>query len=206
MRTSATLNFAVYFSLGLGKPASPPWGPWSTAAPTASVLSSAPTAWIDSGIVVGQTVSIAGSELTAVNQFLGIPFAQPPIDDLRFAPPQRPHPWASPKLATRLPPARLQDFGNASSGRAFQMNVFNTPPPPNGESEDCLYLNIYAPTGGPENKPVFFWIYGGGLLFGANSLPLYDGTDFAANQDIIVVTINYRTNCKFGAVQTCVGY
>ena len=57
-----------------------------------------------------------------------------------------------------------------------------------------MFLNVYVPTGGSQDKPILFWIYGGGYKFGANSLPLYNGTNFAANQDVIVVTTNYRTN------------
>ena len=75
------------------------------------------------------------------------------------------------------------------------MEAFNNPPP--AESEDCLYINIYAPaTHGKhqEGKTVMFWIYGGGLQFGNAGNFYYDGTSFATNQDVIVVAANYRTN------------
>lgn len=76
------------------------------------------------------------------------------------------------------------------------MAAFNTPAPP--ESEDCLSVNVYAPAlpynGGNKLRPVMFWIYGGALEFGNNASPAYDGTSFAANQDVILVAINYRTN------------
>lgn len=63
------------------------------------------------------------------------------------------------------------------------------------ESEDCLNLNIFAPASPAlELKPVIFWMYGGSFSFGSGSLPLYDGSGFAANQDVVIVTINYRTN------------
>lgn len=71
---------------------------------------------------------------------------------------------------------------------------FSTPGPPAGESEDCLYLNIFAPSGATSgSKAVMFWLFGGGYVFGTGSLPLYNGTSFAENQDVVVVTINYRT-------------
>lgn len=77
------------------------------------------------------------------------------------------------------------------------MEAFDTPPPPS-ESEDCLNLDIYVPAGAQQNsdnpRPVMFWIYGGGLAFGYNGVPAYDGTSFAANQDVIIVATNYRTN------------
>lgn len=66
------------------------------------------------------------------------------------------------------------------------------------ESEDCLYLNVYAPSTASESggRAVMFWIYGGSLQFGNAMQPLYDGSAFAAYQDVIVVTANYRTNGK----------
>ncbi|KAJ7509590.1 Carboxylesterase [Mycena galericulata] len=85
-----------------------------------------------------------------------------------------------------------KQFAFATS--AFTQFLFNNPPPAS-EAEDCLFLNVWAPSTNTQvKKPVVFWIYGGSLLFGTASLPGYDGTSLAANQDIVVVTINYRTN------------
>jgi carboxylesterase type B len=74
------------------------------------------------------------------------------------------------------------------------MTVFNNPPPI--ESEDCLYLNVYAPSTDPppDGRAVMFWIYGGSLQFGNAGQAVYNGSAFAAYQDVIVVTVNYRTN------------
>ena len=76
------------------------------------------------------------------------------------------------------------------------MQVYGAPfglgPP--GESEDCLYLNVYVPETASTSKAVMFWIHGGQIAFGTASLPIYDGSGISANQDVIVVTINYRTN------------
>lgn len=75
------------------------------------------------------------------------------------------------------------------------MQWFNTPPPPTVEDEDCLFVNVFAPTGAADaSKAVMFWIYGGGFGFGSGALPQYDGSSFAASQDVVVVTFNYRTN------------
>ena len=77
------------------------------------------------------------------------------------------------------------------------MAVFNNPGgPPPVESEDCLYLNIFAPSTTPPagGRTVMFWIYGGSLQFGYAGDVAYDGSSFAANQDVIVVTTNYRIN------------
>ena len=72
--------------------------------------------------------------------------------------------------------------------------MFNNPAPK--ESEDCLYLNVYQPDARAKapGRAVLFWLYGGSLQFGTGSLPGYDGSYLAAHQDVIVVTINYRTN------------
>lgn len=80
------------------------------------------------------------------------------------------------------------------SSSQFTQAVFNNPPPE--ESEDCLYLNIYAPATPPggAGRAVMFWIYGGSLQFGNAGQDTYDGSSFAAYEDVIVVTTNYRTN------------
>ena len=64
------------------------------------------------------------------------------------------------------------------------------------QSEDCLYLNVYAPSSAAKTsgRAVMLWIYGGGLQYGTASQALYDGSAFAAYQDVVLVTINYRTN------------
>jgi carboxylesterase type B len=70
------------------------------------------------------------------------------------------------------------------------------------ESEDCLYLNVWVPTGdAPDGGwPVMFWLYGGNLQFGTAGLPMYSGEHIAADRGVIVVGTNYRTNgdkCAF---------
>jgi hypothetical protein len=74
------------------------------------------------------------------------------------------------------------------------MAVFNNPPP--AESEDCLYLNVYAPSAPGQGRAVMYWIYGGSLQFGTAGQIYYDGASFASYQDIIIVSVNYRTNGK----------
>ncbi|CAN9220242.1 unnamed protein product [Alternaria alternata] len=80
------------------------------------------------------------------------------------------------------------------SSSQFTQAVFNNPPPE--ESEDCLYLNVYAPATPPggAGRAVMFWVYGGSLQFGNAGQDTYDGSSFAAYEDVIVVTTNYRTN------------
>ncbi|KAF2111203.1 carboxylesterase [Lophiotrema nucula] len=151
-----------------------------------------PSASVDTGSLTGTTTTFASSTAT-VNQFLGIPFGSKPP---RFSPPAAAPKWSGIYDASKYKPACVQQFSYPQETRDFIIAVFNTPPPPAGEDEDCLNLNVFAPaaTVGAALKPVMFWIYGGAFSFGAGSLPLYDGSHFAADQDIVIVTINYRTN------------
>lgn len=92
-------------------------------------------------------------------------------------------------------------YSDPPAARAFKERIYNYPPPPAGESEDCLYLNVYTPAiGKSQNEPktVMMWFYGGNLQLGSNAIDMYDGTSFAANQDVVVVAANYRTNGTFG--------
>jgi carboxylesterase type B len=165
-----------------------------TLAAAAIAQTTGPTVTTADGPVVGRANRSPGSRV-AVDQFLGISFAQPPINDLRFAPPRRPEPWTDPRNSTDQPPACIQFFGRPGPSTDLAQLLYNDPPI-GEDSEDCLYLNVYVPNGGEDDKPVLYWIHGGSGIIGGVSLPLYDGTDFAANQDTIVVTSNYRLGCQ----------
>ncbi|EME85427.1 uncharacterized protein MYCFIDRAFT_186051 [Pseudocercospora fijiensis CIRAD86] len=161
-------------------------------------LGGGPTATIENGIVHGLTTSLPAAT-APVNKFLGIPFAKSP--PTRFGPPE-PAPQSQAILnATAWSPACLQQFVYPIYVQKFTEYVFNNPNPE--ESEDCLYLNVYAPSSPApcDGRPVMVWIYGGALQFGNAGQPYYDGSSFAAYEDIIVVTINYRTNI-FGFATT----
>ena len=157
-----------------------------------------PTATIDAGVVIGTTTSIPAATAT-VNKFLGVPFAKSP--PTRFAPPESPGQIGTIN-ATAWSPACIQQFLYPQSSQEFTELLFNNPAP--AESEDCLYLNVYAPsTPAPaDGRAVLFWIYGGSLQFGNAGQTAYDGSFFAAYEDVIVVTTNYRTN---GKLSCCLG-
>lgn len=122
---------------------------------------------IDSGLVSGSGV--------AVRSYLGIPYAAPPVGDLRWKPPQPVKPWKGIKVAKAFP-AMCPQF-------AFI---------PGPQSEDCLGLNIWTPAKSASEKlPVMVWIHGGGFIIGASSQSAYDGEPLAA-QGVVVVSINYR--------------
>jgi carboxylesterase type B len=159
--------------------------PWTTL--TQSTDNSRPNATIDSGVVLGITKSDNASGVQ-VDAFLGIPFAGQPV---RWAPPKPPAPWKQPFDASKYGPACVQQFNYPAARRDLILQWFNTPAPQ--ESEDCLNVCVYAPTlkDKAKLKAVMVWLYGGGLLYGSNAIPHYDGSTLAANEDVIVVVVNY---------------
>lgn len=147
-----------------------------------------PTAIIDSGAIVGTTTTLPSST-AVVNKYLGVPFGKPPV---RFSPPEPAERWSTNYNATKWGPACIQEV---SQSVQFLFDLLNMPPPLGGEDEDCLNLNVFTPANASAgSKAVLVWIYGGAFRNGASSVPQYDGSSFAANQDVVVVTFNYRTN------------
>ena len=112
--------------------------------------------------------------------FKGIPYAAAPVGALRFQPPQPAKAWSGTLKALSYGKAEVQP-PNAIAGTA-----------PTQQSEDCLFLNVWAPKLDSSRRPVMVWIHGGGFKNGAGSDPLYDGANLARRGDVDVVTINYR--------------
>ena len=124
--------------------------------------------------------AVQGTREGNVTAFEGVPFAAPPVADLRWRAPKRVAQWTGIRKATSFAPACMQK-GLSMPGE--------TPPK---VSEDCLYLNIWTTNvGTKEPQPVLVWIYGGGFTNGSASMPLYWG-DHLAKRGIVVVTIAYR--------------
>lgn len=129
------------------------------------------------GAVEGQALE------SGVLKFAGIPFAAPPVGDLRWRPPQPAAAWEGSRDATEFsascwqplsPPGSFYDTGDIE------------------RSEDCLYLNVWTGAEHAEAAlPVMVWIHGGGLQTGSGSTLLYDGESLA-NRGVVLVTINYR--------------
>jgi len=127
------------------------------------------------------TVEGTVGETSGVRMFRGIPFAAPPTGDLRWKPPQPVKGWQGVLKTTNFGPRCMQHpvFGD--------MNFRS-----NGMSEDCLYLNVWAPPGADKKKlPVLVYFYGGGFIAGDGSEPRYDGESMA-QKGIVTVTVNYR--------------
>jgi para-nitrobenzyl esterase len=135
-----------------------------------------------SGNVQTESGTISGASESGVIVYKGVPFAAPPLGDLRWRPPVPVAPWTGTRKADAFAPACMQT-GVSMPGE--------TPP---AISEDCLYLNIWTPAKTnttQEPLPVIVWIYGGGYINGSASMPLYWG-DRLARKGAVVVTIAYR--------------
>jgi para-nitrobenzyl esterase len=144
----------------------------------------------------GTTIALAdgtieGETAGATRRFLGIPFAAPPVGELRWRPPQPPVPWSGTRATTAF-----------SSACPQRPSTLGTP----SENEDCLYLNVWTPEPAPAAPlPVMVWFHGGGNEFGSTGdvIPLglggliFDGQLLTERRDVVVVTTNYRLG-KFG--------
>jgi para-nitrobenzyl esterase len=116
-------------------------------------------------------------------RFAGIPFAAPPVGDLRWAPPAPVEPWDGVRDAKAFGATALQ---NPDMLTAFLGMV------PEPQDEDCLFLNVRTPASDDARRPVMVWIHGGAFIFGSGSSPLYDGTPIVDGGDVVLVTVNYR--------------
>ena len=118
---------------------------------------------------------MVGKRAAVVDEFLGIPYAAPPVGDLRFRPPHPHAPWLVPRPAT--------DYG----GICPQLSAEGVT-----GHEDCLFLNVFAPTARSGRRPVMVWIHGGGYNAGAASEALYNPPEIVRVAGVIVITFNYR--------------
>jgi len=131
--------------------------------------------------VAGTTLEGTSDKNSVVRSFKGIPFAEPPVGDLRWKPPQPIKKQPSLRQADKFGPRCMQRpiFGDMN----FRAN---------GMGEDCLYLNVWTPAkSGREKLPVLVYFYGGGFVAGDGSEPRYDGAGMAG-KGIVAVTVNYR--------------
>ena len=118
--------------------------------------------------------------------FLGIPFAEPPVGDLRFAAPHPARAWDGTREATAFGPPPPQSAYAVTPAPA---------PAPGTDPDDWLTVNVFTPDPGAAGLPVMVWIYGGAYRAGSSSLPGYDGTPFA-QQNVVLVTFNHRVGVE----------
>ncbi|MEV7520615.1 carboxylesterase family protein [Streptomyces sp. NPDC091371] len=117
--------------------------------------------------------------------FRAVPYAEPPVGDLRWRP-ARPHPgWSGVRDATADGPSAPQMYQEEGDP---VLGGHGSPP----FDEDCLTLNIWTPAPDGARRPVLVWIHGGGFVSGSGSLPGYSGATFARDGDLVVVSVNYR--------------
>jgi para-nitrobenzyl esterase len=130
---------------------------------------------------------VRGSIVGTSRQFLGIPYAKPPVGALRWKAPVAPDPWATPRDATQFGKRCAQVTTATLQNKA-------------SSDEDCLYLNVWTPSPAPRNAAVMVWMHGGGNVNGSASEPIpflntglfYSGEFLAESHGVIVVSINYR--------------
>lgn len=141
-------------------------------------------------VSASELVSVTGGQLRGaltqgVHRFLGVPFAEPPVGELRWRAPAPAVPWAGVDAADNFGPACAQSPFPEGSPYSQKLEAV---------SEDCLYLNVWSPNLRPiQNAPVMVWIHGGSFTRGAGSVPSYDGVSLA-QRGVVLVTINYRLN------------
>jgi para-nitrobenzyl esterase len=128
-----------------------------------------------------------------VREYLGIPFAAPPVGNLRWKEPQPVVPWHGVRVADRFGASCMQKEFPPERGAWNGLDDGRT----RGlirVSEDCLYLNVWSPAAsGNEKLPVMVWIYGGGGINGSSAEPFFDGNAMA-KKGVVVVSMNYRVN------------
>lgn len=144
---------------------------------TAAAGAAQPSAKIDSGLVVGQ-------QKDGVAYFLGVPYAAPPVGDLRWRAPQSPQSWKSPFKADKF------------SADCMQQPIVGDSTTTGPHSEDCLYLNVWRSARSAKQLPVMVWIHGGGFVNGAGTATIFNGIPFA-KRGVLLVTLNYRLG-QFG--------
>ncbi len=148
-------------------------GVLAAAASTVPALAQSPEISINQGVLIG-------NQDGNVSSFLGIPYAAPPINQLRWKPPAQAPSWSKPRDAKAFGPSCPQPVRND------MQNARQTA----AQNEDCLSLNVW--TSDPNGRaPVMVWIHGGGHRVGSGSVGFYNGTELA-RQGVVLVTINYR--------------
>lgn len=123
---------------------------------------------------------LTGREADGVRSFKGVPYARPPVGELRWRPPERAPAWEGERDAGQVGAICIQPPANGDNGVG-----------PLPMSEDCLTLNVWAPAERAGPLPVMVWIHGGGLNNGSGTAALYDGTNLA-RRGVVLVTVNYR--------------
>lgn len=133
----------------------------------------------------GTIVGVPGKDASVIS-FKGIPFAAPPVGPLRWREPQPVRSWQGIRTAEKFGPSCIQNIVTEKKPWTHEFMAHND------VSEDCLYLNVWTGAkAATEKRPVFVYIYGGGLTEGSTSVAVYDGEGLAS-RGLVMVTMNYR--------------
>ncbi|MBZ5624871.1 MAG: carboxylesterase family protein [Acidobacteriia bacterium] len=133
----------------------------------------------------GLVSGVAGKD-PSILAFKGIPFAAPPVGNLRWRAPAPPAPWQGVRRAGEFSASCMQNIVNEQQPWTYEFMTHNE------ISEDCLYLNVWTGAkSASEKRPVFVYIYGGAFTSGSAAVPLYDGEGLA-KKGLVVVVMNDR--------------
>jgi para-nitrobenzyl esterase len=137
-------------------------------------------------VVITDAGRIEGYQQRGLYVFKGVPFAAPPVGNLRWKPPASVEPWSGVRTTKSSAPIAPQNIGASvfvAADQAIEREI---------QSEDCLYLNVWTPGLDNARRPVLFWIHGGGFTGGSGSSAAYKGSRLSSRGDVVVVTTNYR--------------
>jgi para-nitrobenzyl esterase len=137
-------------------------------------------------IVTTRKGRLEGTTKRGVEVFRGVPFAKPPVGDLRFRAPEPMDPWLGARPAKNFGPSAPQVGPVNRLIRTLIGAAGST------QSQDCLYLNVWTPKADSVRRPVMVWLHGGAFILGSGSTGLYSGGRLAHRGDVVVVTLNYR--------------
>lgn len=143
---------------------------------------------------LGLVKGIDEDRSTGTFSWLGIPYAEPPVGDLRWRAPVTHRPWQGIRDARRYGQGCIQEgrmFSPSPSGPHYGLDIRDGLDKPVG-SEDCLTLNVFRPSTPQRNLPVIVFIHGGSNMVGYSADPMYDGRALARRANAVVVTVNYR--------------
>jgi para-nitrobenzyl esterase len=136
---------------------------------------------VEGGLVSG----VPGTDVS-IMAFRGIPFAAPPVGDLRWRAPKPVAAWQGVRTADKFSASCIQNVVRERKPWTYEFMTHGA------ISEDCLYLNVWtAAKSAAEKRPVYVYLYGGGFSEGSAAVPVYDGEGLA-KKGLVVVTINYR--------------
>lgn len=125
---------------------------------------------------------LEGEQTEDVRSWRGVPYAAPPVGDLRWRPPQPAEPWSGVRSATSYGPACLQGPATALGDALFDVD---------GTDEDCLTLNVHRPANDDERLPVIVWLHGGAFSYGSGRQAVFNSPELV-ERGVVLVTLNYR--------------